>query len=258
LIKSISEVVEAMRILCLDCRSEFTGESLIGALADLGVSPSTFEWELSGIEIGDYHLHFDREEIEGMRAVRFGVHGGTVHLDHQHSSDHDHDHTPADGEQTPYVQFRARIETAHLSDSAKSRSLGVLSRIATAQGDLTKTELDQIQFSQADGLAWVVEAVLTCVGLEQLQVKEVFFQANGQPEQIEVQKPYLDLSQRILAALPTPYRVNASPVGAAILSELGVQFDAPPPLKSTKTGYGWCPNGRGEITALRAILGEIG
>jgi hypothetical protein len=29
-------------------------------------------------------------------------------------------------------------------------------------------------------------------------------------------------------------------------------------LKSTKIGYGWCPNGRGEVTALRAILGEIG
>jgi uncharacterized protein (DUF111 family) len=246
-----------MRILCLDCRSEFTGESLVGALADLGVSPSTFEWELSGIEIGDLHLHFDREEIQGGRAVRFGVHAGIVHSDHQHPSDHDHDHAPENAHQIPYVQLRARVETAPLSHSAKSHSLGVLNRIARAESELTEMELDQIQFSQADGLDWVVTAVLSCIGLDQLQVKQIFFQPSGQPEQLELQPSHRALSRRILAAIPTPYPIDASPVGAAILSELGVQFDAPPQLKSTKTGYGWCPNGRGEAAALRATLGEI-
>src|SRR3981189_2585866 len=92
LIRIFSEVIKAMRIIWLDCRSEFSGEALVGALVDMGVSPSAFEWELGGVELGDHHLHFDREEIQDIRAVRFGVHGGILHVDHDHSSEHHHNH----------------------------------------------------------------------------------------------------------------------------------------------------------------------
>src|SRR6266446_6273857 len=115
-----------MQILWLDCRSEFTGEALVGALADLGVSPSTFEWELSGIDLGDHHLHFDREEIQGIRAVHFGVHGGALHVDDGHSSEHHHNHTQAD--LIPYTKLRTQIEGARVSDFVKSHSLGIFSK----------------------------------------------------------------------------------------------------------------------------------
>src|SRR5260221_10587640 len=155
-----------MQILWLDCRSEFTGEALVGALADLGVSPSTFEWELSGVELGDHHLHFDREEIQGIRAVHFGVHGGALHVEDGHSSGHHHNHTPA--RLVRYTKLRTQIEGARVSDFVKSHSLGILHRIAGAEGELVKTAIDQIEFRESDALEWLVKLNLVDSGFDQL------------------------------------------------------------------------------------------
>src|SRR4051794_15193220 len=147
-----------MQILWLDCRSEFTGEALVGALADLGVSPSTFEWELSGIELSDHHFHFDRKEIEGVRGVHFGVHGGILHVDHGHSSEHHHNHIEADP--IPYIQIRAQIEAARVSDFVKIHTLGITRRIASAKAELGEIDIEQVEFPEADALEWLVTAVL--------------------------------------------------------------------------------------------------
>jgi pyridinium-3,5-bisthiocarboxylic acid mononucleotide nickel chelatase len=91
-----------MQILYLDCFSGISGDMTVGALADLGVNPSTFEWELSKIDLGNCHLHFDRQTRGGIAGVKFDVHAGTVHLPGQgSSSDHrvSHDHSEREEEE---------------------------------------------------------------------------------------------------------------------------------------------------------------
>ena len=70
-----------MRILYLDCFSGISGDMMVGALADLGITPSTFEWELSKLELGDYHLHFERQTRGGISGVKFEVHAGATHAE---------------------------------------------------------------------------------------------------------------------------------------------------------------------------------
>jgi pyridinium-3,5-bisthiocarboxylic acid mononucleotide nickel chelatase len=66
----------------------------VGALTDLGVAPSVFEWELTKIALEDHHLHFERQQRKGIAGVKFGVHAGAVHVhsEHEHHDDHDHQH----------------------------------------------------------------------------------------------------------------------------------------------------------------------
>ncbi len=245
-----------MQILWLDCRSEFTGEALVGALADLGVSPSTFEWELSGIDLGDHHLHFDREEIQGIRAVHFGVHGGALHVDDGHSSEHHHNHTQAD--LIPYTKLRTQIEGARVSDFVKSHSLGILHRIAGAEGELIKTAIDQIEFPESDALEWLVTAVLSCVGLDQLRVRQIYFQQTGQFQSAEQQPAYFALSRAIFSKTSINEQIEASPLGAAILAEFGAILATPSKLKSVKTGHGLSQGSEsGESVPLQATLGEV-
>ena len=75
-----------MRILYLDCFSGISGDMTVGALTDLGITPSTFEWELSKLDLGDCHLHFERQTRGGISGVKFDVHAGATH----HAS-HDQD-----------------------------------------------------------------------------------------------------------------------------------------------------------------------
>ena len=88
-----------MKVLFLDCFSGISGDMTVGALVDLGVKPSTLEWELSKLDIGDFHMHFDRQKRQEVEGVKFGIHEGETHThgqdephDHGHSHDSGHDH----------------------------------------------------------------------------------------------------------------------------------------------------------------------
>jgi len=91
-----------MRALFLDCISGISGDMMVGALVDLGVKPSTLEWELSKLSLGDFHLHFDREKRKEIEGVKFTIHEGAVHTADQGEHDHEHgaeDHVHHHGEE---------------------------------------------------------------------------------------------------------------------------------------------------------------
>src|SRR4051812_1258930 len=80
-----------MKVLFLDCPSGISGDMTVGALVDLGVKPSTLEWELSKLALGDFHMHFDRDQRKGVAGVKFGIHEGATHTHDQGDHGH-HDH----------------------------------------------------------------------------------------------------------------------------------------------------------------------
>src|SRR4051812_38421841 len=88
-----------MKVLFLDCASGISGDMAVGALVDLGVKPSTLEWELSKLALGDFHMHFEREKRKGVEGIKFGIHEGATHIHEQDEhGHHEHDHEHAHGE----------------------------------------------------------------------------------------------------------------------------------------------------------------
>src|ERR1700726_4278844 len=85
-----------MRILYLDCFSGISGDMTVGALTDLGITPSTFEWELSKLNLEDCHLHFERQTRGGIAGVKFDVHSGATH-----EPSPDETNLPGDTDQAP-------------------------------------------------------------------------------------------------------------------------------------------------------------
>lgn len=81
-----------MKVLYLDCFSGISGDMLVGALTDLGVPPSTFEWELTKVDIGDFHMHFEKASRHNITGVHFSIHEGAIHIDHGDGHDHGHAH----------------------------------------------------------------------------------------------------------------------------------------------------------------------
>ena len=94
-----------MKVLFLDCFSGISGDMTVGALVDLGVKPSTLEWELSKLALVDFHMHFGREQRQAIEGVKFGIHEGATHTHDQdehehhdccgHDHGHEHGHEPA-------------------------------------------------------------------------------------------------------------------------------------------------------------------
>ena len=81
-----------MKVLFLDCFSGISGDMTVGALVDLGVKPSTLEWELSKLALGDFHMHFERGQRKGVEGVKFGIHEGATHTHDQDEKHEHHDH----------------------------------------------------------------------------------------------------------------------------------------------------------------------
>jgi pyridinium-3,5-bisthiocarboxylic acid mononucleotide nickel chelatase len=123
-----------MQILYLDCFAGISGDMTVGALADLGVNPSTFEWELSKIDLGDCHLHFERQTRGGIAGIKFDVHAGALHISNQdqspnalaacHHNEHEekseHDHGADHGLHHHSHEYR---ENSCSADPRNSRSL---------------------------------------------------------------------------------------------------------------------------------------
>jgi len=90
-----------LKVLFLDCFSGISGDMTVGALVDLGVKPSTLEWELSKLNLGDFHMHFERQQRKSVEGVKFGIHEGATHThdqdepehhEHEHGHAHSHEH----------------------------------------------------------------------------------------------------------------------------------------------------------------------
>ena len=192
----------------MDCFSGISGDMFVGALTDLGVAPSVFEWELTKIALDDHHLHFGRQHRKGIAGVKFGVHAGAVHVhsEHEHHEDHDHQHehdhgnrhhhghvhhehadslnkpSPGADEQelVPTVHRTYRdivqlIDESDLSDFTKKHSLGVFRRLAVAEAKIHGCSIDDVRFHEVGALDSIVDIVLACVGIESLGVAEIHF-----------------------------------------------------------------------------------
>jgi uncharacterized protein (TIGR00299 family) protein len=200
-----------MRVLYVDCVSGISGDMTVGALADLGVTPSTFEWELSKMELGDFHLHFERQNRRGIAGVKFDVHSGSTHVegaphshdehdgphhDHSHEGqvdsskdpDHGHNHHQQDEGDQPRQQAQADrpqgkgfsdirnlIQKSDLSAFVKRHTISIFQRIGEAEAKIHGTSIERIHFHEIGALDSIADIVLASVGIEALQIERVYF-----------------------------------------------------------------------------------
>jgi pyridinium-3,5-bisthiocarboxylic acid mononucleotide nickel chelatase len=284
-----------MKILYLDCFSGISGDMMVGALTDLGVQPSTFEWELSKVALGDFHMHFERQSRQNIVGVKFGIHEGATHTHEQDEPhvhgpdcDHGHHHTHAEHVHGPdcdhsheeehhhheehshgrtHRDIRSLISESTLSDFVKTRSLAIFQRIAVAEGKIHGQPPADVTFHEVGALDSIADILCTCIGLEALGVEKILvsrlFDGSGWIDCAHGSFPIPSTATlEILAGIPVsqidePFEF-ITPTGAAIVAELGSGFTAMPELIVEKIGYGV---GTRQLASrpnvLRALLGTL-
>jgi uncharacterized protein (TIGR00299 family) protein len=275
-----------MPILYLDCFSGISGDMMVGALADLGISPSAFEWELGKLEIEDYHLHFARQERRGIAGVKFDVHTDSSACEsadfsasdshspsqsgshsHSHSHPRSHSHSHSHPHPRSHSEIRELIEQSGLSKFVKTRSLAIFHRIAEAEAKIHAVPIDRVHFDEVGAVDSIVDIVLTCVGIEALGVSHIYVSSlvdgNGSTHCAHGEYPVpAPATLEILKGIPlrqiaVPFEL-ITPTGAAIVAEFQRQIGPMPPLRTIRVGYGL---GTRDLSprpnVLRAILGEL-
>ena len=289
----IATLPNSMKTLYLDCISGISGDMTVGALIDLGVKPSALEWEIEKLNLGHFHMHYDRAKRKDIEGVKFDIHGGETHgegcghdhkhEEHTHSHEHDHSHEHKNGEECcdhdhdhdheehahehgrTHKEIKALITASELSAGVKKRALAIFQRIAVAEGKIHGMSADDVHFHEVGALDSIADIVLTCVGIEALGVERVVCSAlndgHGTVECAHGTFPVpapatLEILRGIaIGQIDEPHEL-ITPTGAAIVAEFAESFGLMPTMVVEKIGYGL---GTRELAkrpnVLRAVLG---
>jgi uncharacterized protein (TIGR00299 family) protein len=283
-----------MRALFLDCFSGISGDMTVGALCDLGVNPSTFEWELSKLALGDFHMHFERAARQTVTGIHFSIHEGATHSSHSsqsshetdgnhgkdekdehhhehehhhhHHHEHEHHHHHEDHGRS-HREIRELIEKGDLSPAVKKHALGIFARIAVAEGRIHGVPAEDVHFHEVGALDSIADVVCACVGMEQLAIEKVLVSAlhdgHGWIDCAHGRFPVpapatLEILKGVtIGQIDEPHEL-ITPTGAAIVMEFAAGFGSMPPMRVDKIGYGL--GSRDLVTrpnVLRAVLGEL-
>ena len=256
-----------MKIGYLECFAGISGDMLLGALADAGVSVELLMSTLRALNLGA-ELHIERVNRSGIQSTKVDVlvdgvpadapqpdvtthahaeHGhGHSHVEPDHKHHHEeHGHGHAHGRD--WANIRTLIEQAALPEDAKGLALRTFELLARAEAQIHNVPVEKVQFHEVGAVDTVADIVCSAVGLCSLQVDRWVCSpinvgggfvecAHGRfpapaPATAELLKGMPTYSSGLRMELTTP-------TGAALLRALECSFGDAPAMRSHSIGYG--------------------
>ena len=120
-----------MKIAYFDCFSGASGDMILGALMDAGLSLDVLANELAKLDLDHYDLQVEKVTKKGLGGSQAKV---LVDDDHHH---HHHRHLH---------HIEEIIGQSDLSDTAKTKSLAIFRSLAEAEAKVHRTTIDAIHF----------------------------------------------------------------------------------------------------------------
>jgi hypothetical protein len=267
-----------LKIAYFDCFSGASGDMILGALMDAGLSLERLKAELDKLGLDHFDLQVQKVlkgGISGSQALVLideveHVHpsetsgdespGGHEHQ-HDHNQEHHHDHShhhvhgrsamPSaphqHGRHRSLSDIRRIIENSTLDAAVKTRSIAVFTRLAQAEAKVHQSDIEDVHFHEVGAMDAIIDVVGGVAGMAALGIEKI------------VCSPLHVGSGTVTCAhgtLPVPAPATAelikgkpiystgvvgellTPTGAAILTTLAAEFGPMPPITVTHTGYG--------------------
>jgi uncharacterized protein (TIGR00299 family) protein len=241
-----------VRIALFDPFSGASGDMILGALVDAGLSINNLHTELTKLNLTGFTLHAEAASQHGLTGTRVRVEVA--------------DDQPA----RDWVAIRRLIETSGLDLNIKRQALAIFSRLAAAEAKVHGTTPESVHFHEVGGVDAIVDICGAAIGLNLLKVHQIYSTpprlgsgfARSAHGLIPVPGP---ATAELLASVnaPTigqnPGGLDApaellTPTGAAILTTLA-EFRQPD-FAPSSIGYGFGSKELPWPNALRVWIGE--
>jgi pyridinium-3,5-bisthiocarboxylic acid mononucleotide nickel chelatase len=144
------------RLAYFDCANGASGDMVLGALADLGMSLDDLRAELGKLPLRGYHLEAQRVHRSGLHAMKVDVKVDGSY--HHHRSLRD---------------ILGLLERSALDTSVKERSSQLFVRLAEAEAAVHGTTPDAIHFHEVGAVDSIVDVVGGVVGLDWLRADRI-------------------------------------------------------------------------------------
>jgi uncharacterized protein (TIGR00299 family) protein len=221
-----------MKIAYFDCFAGASGDMLLGALLDSGLSVDALKTELA-------KLHLTHYDLQHKKVVKKGIGGSQalVIIDQNHH--HQRQHHLCD--------IKEIIDNSDLKPSVKMKSNRIFNRLAEAEAKVHQTTVENIHFHEVGAMDAIIDVVGTVAGLELLGIDAV----SSSP--LHVGTGFIQCAH---GTLPVPAPATAelirnipvystgvkgellTPTGAAILTTLAFVFGPMPAMTVNTWGYG--------------------
>jgi uncharacterized protein (TIGR00299 family) protein len=271
-----------MRIGYLECFAGISGDMLLGALVDAGVSVELLRQTAESLSLGA-ELVVRPVDRSGIRSAKIDVKAGGElaelaerqhsHHDHAHDHQHQHDHGyshdhhhHAHTHGRAWGEIRELIGGAPLREDARALALRAFGLLAEAEGEIHGVPADEVHFHEVGGVDAIVDIVCGATGLCSLGVDRWYASAvnvgSGHVHCAHGRFPVpAPATAELLKGIPTyaagPKRELTTPTGAALLRALGCTFGAAPVMAASVIGYGaGTANPEGFPNVLRLTVGE--
>lgn len=236
-----------MRIGYLECFAGISGDMLLGALVDVGVSPALLVETAASLNLGAT-LSFESADRSGISARKARVlvdgreadapqrHDHDHHHDHPHSHDHGHTpgHTHAHSRNLPAI--REILNNAPLPAQARAFALRAFELLGHAESAIHNVPLDQVHFHEVGAVDAIVDITCASVGLTSLHVDRWYCSpvnvGSGFVECAHGRFPVpAPATASLLRGISTysegPAMELTTPTGAALLRALNCEFTRP-------------------------------
>jgi hypothetical protein len=249
---------KTMRIGYLESFAGLSGDMLLGALVDAGVSPALLEQAAAALNLGAT-LVFESVDRSGIAARKAHVlvdgqdadapynHATEAPHNHSHSHQHDHEHPHSHGHHHDdhghkhqhgrnLPAIRKILNAAPLLADARALALRTFELLGEAEAAIHNTPLDQVHFHEVGAVDAIVDITCAAVGLISLNIDRWY----GSP--VNVGSGFVDCAHgrfpvpapataSLLRGIPIysegPAMELVTPTGAAILRALGCDFSRP-------------------------------
>ena len=236
-----------MKIAYFDAFSGISGDMVMGAFLDLGVSLDLLKAEFSKLPLDGYTVHQSERVQSGIRAVKFDVEVTTKH--HERS----------------FHSIAEMLDASTLSMAVKTTALKIFTRLAEAEAHVHNTSVEDVHFHEVGAVDSILDIVGAAVGFEALGIQAQYTSplpmgsgfVSSRHGTLPVPGP---ATAELVKGLPVRFEDGQSelvtPTGAAILAALAQP--KPPSFSITQIGYG-----AGERTlpdrpnVLRVCLGHL-
>ncbi len=238
-----------MTLAYFDCFSGISGDMILGALVDAGVSIDALRAELARLALPGYEIASERVTRSGIAATKVSVRTGLTEQKARHLSD-----------------ILKIVESSSLSSAVRRKSSMIFTRLAQAEAKIHAATPDSIHFHEVGAVDSIVDIVGAVIGLELLGVSRIAASAvNVGSGMVQTSHGLLPVpapaTAELLTGIPlyqsSPEFELATPTGAAVISSLGSAFGPLQQMKIDRIAYGageWDIPGRPNV--LRIMIGE--
>ncbi|RLC35274.1 MAG: nickel pincer cofactor biosynthesis protein LarC [Candidatus Nealsonbacteria bacterium] len=236
-----------MKTLYFNCQSGISGDMIVGALLDLGISKDYLIKELSKLKIGSYKIEFKKVKKEGVIATRF-----IVKADNQR-------------EERNIKNIYGIIDKSSLGKEVKGLSREIFFNLAKAEAKVHKTAVNKIHFHEVGAVDSIIDIVSSAILINRIKPKKIY------ASRLSVGRGKIKFSHGI-TNLPVPavrelikevpfeiLSINkelVTPTGAAIIKTITNEFVDDIDIKVRKRGYGAGKRDLKIPNVLEIILGE--